>query len=99
MIDGELQENVNSFCIKGQCTFKCNIRFFRFRPNETSVNLGDPEAVIGERVVQSNRLLDDLLAQGTAVLDQLRWQGADLGFIKRKIIDVGRQVGYFKSQL
>lgn len=49
----------------------------------------------------SNRGVDDLIAHGTAVLDSLRSQGANLGSITQKIVDIGQTVsglfsnGYF----
>lgn len=71
----------------------------RFRPNETTVNFGDQELLINDKIKQSNRGVDELISHGTAVLDSLRIQGANLGSIKQKIFDIGQTVCFWGSIL
>jgi hypothetical protein len=40
----------------------------------------------------ANRDVDGLIAHGSAVLENLRLQGANLGSIKQKIFDIGQTV-------
>jgi hypothetical protein len=57
-----------------------------------SVNIGDHELLLNDTMKDANRGVDDLIAHGSAVLDSLRLQGANLGSIKQKIFDVGQTV-------
>ncbi|KAI6170930.1 hypothetical protein M3Y97_01105800 [Aphelenchoides bicaudatus] len=71
----------------------------RFRPNETSVNFGDQELLINDKVRSANRGVDDLIAHGTAVLDSLKLQGANLSSVKQKIFDIGQTLGISNTTL
>uniref|UniRef100_A0A914EFI2 Golgi SNAP receptor complex member 2 n=1 Tax=Acrobeloides nanus TaxID=290746 RepID=A0A914EFI2_9BILA len=65
----------------------------RFRPNETSVNIADSEILLNDRLRQSHSAVDDMIAQGSAVLESLKLQHMNLHGVKRKILDVGQTLG------
>ncbi|KAI6220687.1 hypothetical protein M3Y99_01596300 [Aphelenchoides fujianensis] len=71
----------------------------RFRPNETHLNMGDQELLLNDKLKQSNSALDELIANGTAVLDSIRAQGSNLGGIRRRVLDIGQTLGLSNTTL
>ncbi|CAI5454034.1 unnamed protein product [Caenorhabditis angaria] len=71
----------------------------RFRPNDTALSIGDHELQMNDRLHTSHNHLDDLINQGSAVLDSLRSQHMNLRGVRRKILDVGQALGLSNSTL
>lgn len=67
--------------------------FIRFRPNDsTAVSFEDQEHLMNDRLQSTNRQVDDLIAHGAAVLDNLRHQHMSLRGVRRKMMDIGAAV-------
>lgn len=61
------------------------------------VEIGDGELQLHDRLKSSHSAVDDLINHGSAVLEQIRMQGMGLRGVKRKVLEIGNQVGtYFK---
>uniref|UniRef100_A0A0N4Z0N8 Golgi SNAP receptor complex member 2 n=1 Tax=Parastrongyloides trichosuri TaxID=131310 RepID=A0A0N4Z0N8_PARTI len=72
----------------------------RFTPNEAiSLSIDDHELQINDRLHKSHRGIDDLIDQGSAVLEQIRLQGINLRGVKRKILDIGSTLGLSTTTL
>uniref|UniRef100_F1LDF8 Golgi SNAP receptor complex member 2 n=1 Tax=Ascaris suum TaxID=6253 RepID=F1LDF8_ASCSU len=72
----------------------------RFRPNEaTQLSMDDSELLLNDRLHSSNTAVDELISHGTAVLEQIRSQGFNLRGVKRKILDIGQQLGLSSTTL
>ncbi|CAI2357616.1 unnamed protein product [Caenorhabditis sp. 36 PRJEB53466] len=71
----------------------------RYRPNDTSLSIGDHELQLNDRLQSSHNHLDDLLNQGSAVLESLKMQHLNLRGVRRKIMDVGQALGLSNSTL
>ncbi|CEF63224.1 Probable Golgi SNAP receptor complex member 2 [Strongyloides ratti] len=66
----------------------------RFTANDSvSLNIDDQELQMNDRLLSSHRGIDDLIDQGSAVLEQLKMQGLNLRGVKRKILDIGSTLG------
>uniref|UniRef100_A0A915CUU9 Uncharacterized protein n=1 Tax=Ditylenchus dipsaci TaxID=166011 RepID=A0A915CUU9_9BILA len=64
-----------------------------YRPNETYVDLVDVELMTNDKLKDSTSTVDNLIAQGTAILSSIRGQGADLNEMKRKAFHIGQSLG------
>ncbi|KAH7728010.1 membrin [Aphelenchoides avenae] len=71
----------------------------RFKPNETHLTVEDTELLVNDRLRQSHNAVDDLIAQGTAVLSSIRSQGMNLHGVKRKVLDIGQTLGLSSTTL
>uniref|UniRef100_A0A0N5CD05 Golgi SNAP receptor complex member 2 n=1 Tax=Strongyloides papillosus TaxID=174720 RepID=A0A0N5CD05_STREA len=66
----------------------------RFTANEpVALNIDDNELQVNDRLLNSHRGLDDLIDQGSAILEQIKLQGLNLRGVKRKILDIGSTLG------
>uniref|UniRef100_A0A0K0EID0 Golgi SNAP receptor complex member 2 n=1 Tax=Strongyloides stercoralis TaxID=6248 RepID=A0A0K0EID0_STRER len=66
----------------------------QFTANDSvSLNIDDNELQMNDRLLSSHRGIDDLIDQGSAVLEQLKMQGLNLRGVKRKILDIGSTLG------
>uniref|UniRef100_A0A0M3ILW2 Golgi SNAP receptor complex member 2 n=1 Tax=Ascaris lumbricoides TaxID=6252 RepID=A0A0M3ILW2_ASCLU len=57
------------------------------------------ELLLNDRLHSSNTAVDELISHGTAVLEQIRSQGFNLRGVKRKILDIGQQLGLSSTTL
>uniref|UniRef100_A0A8R1DWU8 Golgi SNAP receptor complex member 2 n=1 Tax=Caenorhabditis japonica TaxID=281687 RepID=A0A8R1DWU8_CAEJA len=71
----------------------------RYRPNDTALSISDQELQINDRLQTSHTHLDDLLSQGSAVLESLKSQHLNLRGVRRKMLDVGQALGLSNSTL
>uniref|UniRef100_A0A915CXF9 Golgi SNAP receptor complex member 2 n=1 Tax=Ditylenchus dipsaci TaxID=166011 RepID=A0A915CXF9_9BILA len=71
----------------------------RFKANDTHVDFNDAEYLVHDKMKQSHGAVDDLLAQGTAILGSLRSQHASLHGVKRKVLDIGQTLGLSTTTL
>ncbi|CAB3401174.1 unnamed protein product [Caenorhabditis bovis] len=71
----------------------------RFKANDTALSIGDHELQLNDRLQSSHRSLDDLISQGSSVLENLQFQHANLKGVRRKILDVGKVLGLSTTTL
>uniref|UniRef100_A0A1I7TZT8 Golgi SNAP receptor complex member 2 n=1 Tax=Caenorhabditis tropicalis TaxID=1561998 RepID=A0A1I7TZT8_9PELO len=71
----------------------------RFRPNDTAVSIGDHELLLNDRLHSSHNRLDELIGQGSAVLDSLRSQHFSLRGVSQKMHGIGKALGLSNSTL
>ncbi|CAJ0959220.1 unnamed protein product, partial [Mesorhabditis belari] len=61
--------------------------------DSTAVTMNDHELLVNDRLQHSHRGVDDLLNQGVEVLSSLRNQHLNLRGVRRKMFDIGAQLG------
>ncbi|VDK43614.1 unnamed protein product [Anisakis simplex] len=72
----------------------------KFRPNEsTQLSMDDGELMLNDRLHSSNNAVDELINHGSAILEQIRSQGFGLRGIKRRVLDIGQQLGLSSTTL
>ncbi|UMM39318.1 hypothetical protein L5515_016423 [Caenorhabditis briggsae] len=71
----------------------------RYRPNDTALSIGDHELQLNDRLHSSHNRLDELISQGSAVLDNLKSQHFSLRGVSRKMHDIGQALGLSNSTL
>jgi len=65
----------------------------RFKPNETQLDFEDTELLVNDKIHQSHSSIDELLAQGSAVLGSLRSQHMNIRGFRRKLLDTMQTLG------
>ncbi|CAL2049068.1 CBN-MEMB-1 protein [Caenorhabditis brenneri] len=71
----------------------------RFRPNDTALSMGDHELLLNDRLHSSHNRLDELISQGSAVLDNLKSQHFSLRGVSQKMHGIGKALGLSNSTL
>ncbi|CAA86311.1 Golgi SNAP receptor complex member 2 homolog memb-1 [Caenorhabditis elegans] len=71
----------------------------RYRPNDTALSIGDHELLLNDRLQSSHTHLDDLISQGSAVLENLKSQHLNLRGVGRKMHEIGQALGLSNSTL
>uniref|UniRef100_A0A183UZ78 Golgi SNAP receptor complex member 2 n=2 Tax=Toxocara canis TaxID=6265 RepID=A0A183UZ78_TOXCA len=72
----------------------------RFRPNDsTHLPMDDGELLLNDRLHSSNSAVDELISHGSAILEQIRSQGFGIRGVKRKVLDIGQQLGLSSTTL
>jgi len=65
----------------------------RIRPTETALTIEDSELLVNDHMQRSHRQIDDMIAQGSAILTNMREQGLNLKAVRTKILSIGQTLG------
>uniref|UniRef100_A0AC34PX56 Golgi SNAP receptor complex member 2 n=1 Tax=Panagrolaimus sp. JU765 TaxID=591449 RepID=A0AC34PX56_9BILA len=65
----------------------------RIRPVETGIHIDESEIMVHDHMKHSHRAIDDMIAQGSAILTNMKEQGLNLKAVRTKILDIGQTLG------